>query len=151
MKRIVNGVTYNTDTSTALARSEWQPNDGEKAEGCLYQTRGGAFFVHTIIAAEWFDDEDREWRTKTTNAFEPMTAEEAHRWIMEGDVEIHHNPFDDPPEATAETDPGATIYVRVPATLKRQIDAAAKGASQSVNTWAMRCLEQCIASKSEAI
>ena len=35
--------------------------------------------------------------------------------MLEGDVEVFNNPFEDPPEATAEAEPGATIYVRVPA------------------------------------
>jgi hypothetical protein len=39
MKRIVEGMTYNTDTATLLA---WTERKKEREE--LYQTRGGAFF-----------------------------------------------------------------------------------------------------------
>jgi hypothetical protein len=38
-----------------------------------------------------------------------MSPEEAHKWMMNGDIEVFHNPFEDPPEATAEAEPGATI------------------------------------------
>ena len=48
MKRLVDGVTYNTDTATLLAESEYQVD--WKNRECptlrqLYQTRGGAFFI----------------------------------------------------------------------------------------------------------
>jgi hypothetical protein len=63
---------------------------------------------------------------------------------MEGDVEVFRNPFEDPPEATAEAEPGATIYIRVPASLKRSVDEAAKSEKLSGNVWAMRCVEHCL-------
>ena len=49
MKRIVDGVTYNTDTATRLAQSIWKDDDRDEVTGILYQTRGGAFFVHTYV------------------------------------------------------------------------------------------------------
>src|SRR5262245_19388563 len=52
MKRIVDGRTYNTETSTLLAKAEWvkadMPHQGADCEGALYQTLGGrrpVFFV----------------------------------------------------------------------------------------------------------
>jgi len=48
-----------------------------------------------------------------------------------GDVEVFNNPFDDSPEATAEAEPGATIYIRVPAVLKRRVEEAADAESGS--------------------
>ncbi len=64
--------------------------------------------------------------------------------MADGDVEIFRNPFEDPPEAEAEAKPGATIYIRVPASLKRSVDEAAKAADVSGNVWAMRCVERCL-------
>jgi predicted HicB family RNase H-like nuclease len=52
----------------------------------------------------------------------------------------------EPPEATAEPDQGATLYVRVPASLKARIDGAAREVGLSANSWAMRCLERCMGS-----
>ena len=144
MKRIVNGVTYNTETSTRLAESRWERDDDEKAFGTLYQTRGGAFFVDVEITRQEWNEFERANETKVVHAFEPMSPEKAHQWMLEGEVEVFHNPFDDPPEASAEAEPAATIYLRVPASLKQRVDEAAKGAKVSGNTWAMRCVERCL-------
>lgn len=66
---------------------------------------------------------------------------------MTGEVEVFSNPFEAPPEATAEPEPGATIYIRVPMALKKSVDEAARAANVSSNVWAMRCLEKCLASQ----
>jgi hypothetical protein len=147
VKRIVDGVTYNTDTSTILARAEWE-DDGrwgvaKQYEGTLYQTRGGAFFLHISSTVER-KNPDGEWEEKTKDEFEPLTPEDANEWMQKGDTEIIHNPFDDPPEATAEAEPGATIYIRVPNSLKQRVDEAANKQGLSSNAWVMRCVEKCL-------
>jgi hypothetical protein len=143
MKRIVNGVTYNTATSSRLAESHWNGDDGT-VFGALYQTRGGAFFVDAEITRQVWNEDDRRHESKVEHVFAPQSPEEAHNWLLEGDVEVFINPFDDPPEATAEAEPGATIYIRVPASLKRLVDEAAQNAKVSGNVWAMRCVERCL-------
>jgi hypothetical protein len=143
MKRIVSGITYNTDTSTRLAESRWESDDGD-VFGTLYQTRGGAFFVDQEITRKVWNEDERKHQREVAHSFEPLSPEDAHKWLMEGDVEVFRNPFDDPPEATAEAEPGATIYIRVPASLKRSVDDAAKRDKVSGNIWAMRCIEKCI-------
>lgn len=141
MKRILDGLTYNTETSTLLAKAGWDlddrrsPYNGVACEGRLYQTRGGAFFLVTTINLG-------ELQEKVE--FAPMTAERAQAWLLEGDVEVYRNAFEDPPEAAAETETGATIYIRVPAALKRDVDEAAGDAKVSGNVWAMRCVEHCL-------
>ena len=81
-----------------------------------------------------------------------MTAEQANAWLLRGKVKIIHNPFEEVPEAAAEIEPGATIYLRVPATLKHRVDEAASVAGMSSNAWVMRCIEACLAkSASEQI
>jgi hypothetical protein len=146
MKRIVDGVTYNTATSTRLAQSVWKDDDNDEITGTLYQTRGGAFFVHlTALKKVWIErlgeTEERDW-----NRIVPMSGSEAHEWIMTGEVDVFSNPFEDPPEATAETEPGATIYVRVPAVLKQRVDRVAAKSMLSGNAWTMRCIEKCMES-----
>ena len=50
MKRIINGVSFNTETSTEIAKYEFDDVDGgEQRTGfeTLCQTRGGAFFTHS--------------------------------------------------------------------------------------------------------
>jgi predicted HicB family RNase H-like nuclease len=147
MKRIVDGVTYNTDTATRLARSVWEDTPGEEVTGILYQTRGGAFFVHTYAEKEVWIERIGGTEKREVSQFEPLSAKDAHEWIMTGEVEVFSNPFEDPPEATAEPEPGATIYIRVPMALKKSVDEAARAASVSSNVWAMRCLERCVATQ----
>ncbi|MGJ0426982.1 hypothetical protein [Methylocystis sp.] len=145
MKRIIDGVTYNTDTSTLLAKSEYSTEYNHveyPCEGRLYQTRGGAFFVHEVIDLGY--DRELDERVIKYKA-EAFSAEKAQKWIMSGDTEVFHNPFEDPPEAQAEAEPSATIYVRVPASLKQRLEHAASAEKLSGNSWAIRCIEQCLA------
>jgi hypothetical protein len=148
MKRIVNGVTYNTDTSTALARMTWEKdgrhNQASRGIDTLYQTRGGAFFIDEEETLLSWNERAGEHEEATANTFLPLSADDAHKWMMEGDIEVFHNPFGDPPEAAAEPESGATIYLRVPASLKQRVDDAAKEAGLSGNVWAMRCVENCL-------
>jgi predicted transport protein len=71
-----------------------------------------------------------------------MTAEQAQDWLHEGDIELLHNPFGDPPEATAEW--AATIILRLPTSLKQRIDKAADKARLSRNAYIMKCQEYCL-------
>ena len=70
MKRIIDGQTYDTDTSTLVARSwwlDWEKNDAE-IQSELYVTRGGAFFlVHTEPGNEDARPYSSRWRgTRST-------------------------------------------------------------------------------------
>jgi hypothetical protein len=144
MKRIVDGVTYNTGTSRLLARTTFRDDDDVEHELQLYQTRGGAFFeLGTWMKQVWVEREGRSEQRERTELV-PMSADGAQKWMLDGDVEVIDNPFEDPPEAEAEAEPGSTVYVRVPPSLKRNIDKAAAAAKLSTNAWAMRCLERCL-------
>jgi hypothetical protein len=145
MKRIIDGISYNTDTSTRLAVSEYEVDYNHidyPCVGTLYQTRGGAFFVHEQIDLGR-DTESDELTLK--DRFSALSAERAQTWMMTGDVEVFHNPFGEPPEAAAEAEPSATIYVRVPASLKQRLEQSAKAEKLSGNAWAIRCIERCLA------
>ena len=65
-------------------------------------------------------------------------------------MEVFNNPFDDPPEAAAESEAGATLYLRVPTSLKRRVDEAAKSNKLSGNVWLMRCVEGCLKKEEKA-
>jgi predicted HicB family RNase H-like nuclease len=145
MKRIVNGVTYNTETSTRLARRRFQRStEAEKLIETLYQTRGGAFFIVERRKTVQWDEREKESVDRVERTFRPASSDEARRWMLVGEVHVFRNPFGDPPEAAAEAEPGATIYIRVPATLKRDADNAAQKQKLSGNVWAMRCIESCL-------
>jgi predicted HicB family RNase H-like nuclease len=152
MKWIKDGVTYNTDTSTPVARYVGEPDnyDPKRKEMTLHQTQGGAFFLH--IHETWAVKRDGQWVELEHHNCMPMTQEQAQKWVMEevGDaVEILSDAFPAPPEAEEEPAGSTTIYLRVPASLKQRIERAAKKADQSMNVWAMRCLESCSAAAAE--
>ena len=103
--------------------------------------------MHKHIASEQYDDENLEWVTVQENAFDPLTLDEAQKWILEGEVEVFSNIFPEPPEATAADDPktSTTLYVRIPESLKVRLEKAAAAENKSLNAWAIRCMENCLA------
>jgi predicted HicB family RNase H-like nuclease len=143
MKRVVNGVSYNTETSTEVAKFDLQDDgEGNTVVEVLYQTRGGAFFTYGFRRTVSLDPSVPDGRfEKETTTFSPLSREEAQDWVMTGNVEVYSDIFGDMPEAVEAAHPESTIYVRVPTSLKERIEAAAKAAGQSVNAWALRCLE----------
>ena len=152
MKRIINGVSFNTETSTEIAKYEFDDVDGgEQRTGfeTLCQTRGGAFFTHSYQRMVTQDETAPGGQiVKETSGISPMTRDEAQDWIMTGNVEVFSDIFGEIPEASDEVNTESTIYVRVPTSLKDRIEAVAKGAGQSVNAWALRCLESGASSSS---
>ncbi len=152
MKRIINGVSFNTETSTEIAK--YEAEDGEGAElrsvvETLCQTRGGAFFTHWIQRVVIEDATAPGGKiVKETNRIIPVTRDEAQDWIMNSNVEVFSDIFGEVPEASEEVNPESTIYVRVPTSLKDRIEVVAKAAGQSVNAWALRCLENGASSSS---
>lgn len=148
MKRIIDGVTYNTETATTVARAEvvdpeWGGNPEERKKMVMYQTRGGAFFVHVHVEWTVRNRRTEEADERQRDVFEPMTREAAHAWVMDGEVELLNDVFGEPPEAIAEETPGATLYIRVPAALKDRVEGLARDEGASLNAWAMRCMERC--------
>jgi hypothetical protein len=155
-KRIINGQTYNTDTATLIAQAEqdFPANsstgpEGDHAEVKVYQTRGGALFLYTRSQMTR-RDRNGNWRPVEENLFEPMTREEVEDWVesagyLDYQIELFHPTIGEPPEATVEAEPAASLYIRVPTSLKVRIEEAAETAKLSVNAWAMRCMESCIA------
>jgi predicted HicB family RNase H-like nuclease len=134
MKRIIDGKTYNTDTATLVARYEYLGDQSEDTEARIYVNAGGAFF----IVHEWETDEKRK------TFFEAATREGVEKlFLTNNNVEVIDNEaLAEPPEAEAEAETAATIYLRLPASLKKRVEDAAKESSLSVNSWAMRAFEQ---------
>ena len=73
-----------------------------------------------------------------TDNITPINQEQAKGWAVNSG-EIINDVFND--KAKANT---ATIYVRVPSTLKSIVEDAAKAKGMSVNSYAIRCLEQAL-------
>jgi predicted HicB family RNase H-like nuclease len=106
-----------------------------------------AHFLAKEIETTWVTSAygDREEKSRKEHVFVPMTADEARAWILDGDVEIIHDRFAEGiPEAEAEDGQSATLYFRVPETLKQRVVQAAAAANMSTNTWLLRCAEGCL-------
>ena len=133
MKRIIDGVTYNTETATRIALKEEKSPFGGTIQEEMYVTRGGAFFMAVRYPE---DDHIRIY---------PRRRFEVEHWLTDGSVDVFTDILPVPPEATSETSAGATIYIRVPKILKHRLEAAAEANGQSLNVWVTRCLERCAA------
>ena len=125
MKRILNGVTYNTDTATVVARYEWTDDNQIRNDVAVYKTRGGAFFR----VYSWHQNDTQRFH------FEAITRDELEKLVTATDnLEIvDRAAIEERPEAAAETSPEAIVFVRVPATLKLRLDDAARAERQSTN------------------
>jgi hypothetical protein len=155
MKRLIDGVTYNTDTTTLLARAgyegDWN-NESSPVEGELYQTRGGAFFIvekieYTALGPiNEYGERHPSSAPVTKIRFIKCSEDTAKSWVTKGvssgEVEVFLNSFE---ENVPKDETHGTVYVRMPASLKRQIEAAAESDGLSANSWAMRCFEKCLA------
>lgn len=138
MKRIIDGVTYNTLTATTVGRYEYENEKGYEVSATVYATRGAALF---IVHAWNTDEGDAKYH------FEAITRDALTRAIQTIDnfEIVDETLLEAPPEAEAEVEQSATIYLRVPASLKRRIDEASQAGGVSTNAWAMRCVERCLA------
>jgi predicted HicB family RNase H-like nuclease len=145
MKRVIDGRTYNTLTATTVASYSYEDRDGYDTEAVVYQTMGGAFFaVHTWEVPDPAGDRG----VKAKAYFEALSREEVQKLVETEQMEIHNEEaLTLPPEAEAEREAGATIYVRVPESLKARVDEAAKAANVSTNAWMLRCAEHCLSGR----
>jgi hypothetical protein len=125
-KRIINGKSYNTDTST-LAH-EVSAREDTFYEG-LYQTKHGAFFLY------WHDD------LRDAGGIKPLSDDEAQKWLEKHAVNpaILERFFGCFPEAGASE---SRFTLRLPGNLYNRLCASAANAELSLNTYLMRLLER---------
>jgi len=126
-KRIINGKTYNTETSTLLGSHD--PDDGPWEE-FLFKTRHGAYFLYADL-----DDRGEK--------ITPLEPNAAQVWMEENlphDTNAIEAEFGEMPEAGDETE--ARITVRIPESLRKRIAAIADERKQSLNAWIQRSLER---------
>jgi hypothetical protein len=135
IKRIINGKTYNTETATVVFET-WHPHGASNAGKVLYQTRHGAFFLLEV------DHEGEE------ESFGPLTDVEAHKFLEEWKAtDALEQCFGNFPEAgAAET----RLTIRIPGNLATRVETAAKTKGMSLNSYAMRCFEHCVAADAKA-
>ena len=127
MKRIMNGVTYNTDTATRVA-GDGAANLLSMGGWDMYQTRHGAFFM--VVTGP-----DGE-----TTLIKPYTDADAQAFLERHANHVVDELFGPFREAGAAE---RRLTIRIPGNLADRVEAAAKARGLSLNSYAMRCFEQC--------
>jgi hypothetical protein len=134
MKRIIDGITYNTDTSTPVARYRYKDHIACDRQATVYQTRSGSFF----IVHRWDDDGEAQ-----------ASVEAISRKTLMGLMKrrgglgiLNQDSLNRIYKAAGDHDRPATLYVRVPSALKTQVETLAKKEDMSLNAWIMRCMER---------
>ena len=138
--RIIEGKTYNTETSTLLASwSSFETPDtagGPEYGQILFQSRHGAYFLYD------FDDRRDPWEDGYQRII-PLEPEQAQRWAEKYcSADVVESVFGEMPEA-AEAE--AKVTLRMPEVLRRRLAAMAEARGQSMNAAIVRCLERCVA------
>lgn len=143
MKRIIEGVTYNTDTATLVAETTFE-DEGVTTECELYQNRAGVYFgIDTVTTP--YKDKRGEWQERVSYDWTAVgDAAAAREYVEKYSMTITRDIDDMPPEAVLG-EKLSTVYVRVTPTLKSDLDEASSKDKISGNQWATRCLERCLA------
>jgi|SRR5271166_5384141 len=138
MKRIINGITYNTDTATRVTGEDDPAWTGTWWD--LYQTRHGAFFR---IMGRWSGPSavTVPYRGEP-DEITPLTDQEAQAIVEKYANHLVEKYFGRMPEYGAAE---RRLTIRIPGNLAERMDDAAKSKGLSLNSYAMRCFEQCAA------
>ena len=143
MKRILNGCTYNTDTAISVHENklEIDPQDPSEMSSreVLYKNRYGAYFLYNsysfLNGTRIMDGEE----------ISPIEDNEAQLWLEKyvGDEDLKINliqlHFGEPDEAGQ---PDRRLTLRMPSSLKQEIDELSKKAGLSVNSWIVSALNK---------
>ena len=143
MKRIIDGATYNTDTATEIAKGSYRDDSSAAVtESVLYQTRTGVYFQVEETTTQ-YRDRRGEVQTRTEYDWHVVgDANKARDWCEEYGLTITRD-IEDMPDEPELGEKMATIYVRLPPSLKDAITARAEAKKVSTNVFALRCLEEC--------
>lgn len=142
LKRVIDGKSYNTATSTLIHHVELSTHEtyGPGFEHCLqlYRTRFGKFFLvernESYLNAASGESDLRD------NLF-PLDQDQALKW-MEKHCNEKVEKYIDVPEAG---DPSTTLTLRMDRALKNLLNAAALKEGVSMNVWCVRILEEAVA------
>jgi hypothetical protein len=161
MKRIIGGKAYNTETATLIVSvklsgypfemkggikqltiGSFDPKTGTGSAlvedvglSSLYQTAGGAYFLVQEVKDGFGVD-------RIQPGFYPLSRKEALAWAEPRfDTDKIEAMFGEIAEAGVKS---GKILLRLPETLKKRMEDAATVTGQSVNAWAMRCIERCL-------
>jgi hypothetical protein len=133
MKRIIDGVTYDTDTATGVFSTAGL-NVLTPVFWALFQTRHGAFFRVTSGRGDTYD-------------FEPLTDQQAQKLLERHANHLVEQYFGQLPEyGSAEK----RLTLRMPIGLYRRIESVANALKLDVNKYIQRSLEKATAADGEA-
>src|SRR5690349_11397090 len=124
MKRVIDGITYNTETATEIFL---QSQPFSQAGWAMYQTRNGAFF-----SVAW--DIDR-----APNSCTPLSRPEARRKLEEHASYLVEEYFGFMPKHAAME---KRLTLRIPYGLFKRIENAATTQDIDVNKYIQRILEK---------
>lgn len=122
VKRVINSVAYNTDTSELVAKAKGR-------DWSIYRTRAGAYFI-------CFGSNEQD-------EIQPLERDRVRAIIANTDAEYRDGDFrvldDEILSAIPGTNSGDTkesvIFLRVSSAMKKSIELVAKDSGQSVNSW----------------
>jgi predicted DNA binding CopG/RHH family protein len=130
VKRIIDGVTYDTDTATQVF-SDVSDNPFSLGYWGMFQTRHGAFFK--VVCGH-----DGE-----TYTFTPLTDDDARKLLERHANHLVEQYFGQFPEyGSAEK----RLTIRIPIGLARRVEAAAANLKLDVNKYVQRTLEKSVTS-----
>ena len=128
MKQIIRGQTYNTETATEVFSESAPPPS--KGWWALYRNRRAVFFKIVV-------DHDGETTTLT-----PLSDVEAQA-LLEGRANHLVEQYFGPANKGAAAE--RLLTIRVPSALAQRMEIAATAKGLSLNGFAMRCFEHCVA------
>jgi HicB family len=155
VKRIIDRITYNTDTATALCElpcATIYQSDFLYHETSLYLTRSGHFFLSGWGNAKtlWATAEGQNsW--SGGDGIRPCTPDEAREYLEEaGATEVIERLFPESLEVGEEIDDEVRSTLRLPANLRDRLANAAEFLGISLNAYMVRALEKAIELDSKA-
>ena len=147
MRRAINGTIYDTDKGLMLGRLYRE----DACDAMLMETDVGQYFISST-AAHRRQVASGATKIEWVDHIEPVGTETAKAWLSKEGVIVHHNPFGaEVVPLTAATPAADAIVLRMPPSLKRQIEEAARAEEQSVNAWIRRQTERALGIPSEGL
>lgn len=146
MKRVVGGITFNTDTATRVADVLFNDEkSGTVTHAALYQTPLGVFFALDAITTSYRGPNLQLQKRTIYEWHDVGNSSQARAWAERYGMTIIHD-LDDISFKSHRADKFTSLYIRLPPSLKVAVEEKARATGLSVNTFVMRCVEDLLAS-----
>lgn len=150
VRRIRDGVTYNTKASELLAYAEGYGEDrGGRWRAGLFRTPAGGFFAVREEAGRHFDQISGRWQDNTSISLDVLDRPASVAWCERHDanvlVDFVGNPDEEISRETEDAAPGEAasegLLLQVSDEQREAIEIAAQKANLAVDDYVLRCLE----------